>query len=486
MMPDAQHANRLRWFLGLVLFFGVAYYYASNAEIMLGDPDLWWHIVTGQSILNTGHVPTTDLLSYTHAGKPWIAKEWLSQVILALAFNLGSWKWVLYISALAASAGISLTYLEISKHIKPFIVFLLLFFIAFVLTPITVARPHIFTFVLMVFFAIRMFRSVDENRAPEFWLLALVTLWTNLHGSFTLAFAIAGFAFLYMLETTRLQDRGLILRWVLFGLLCPVAALINPYFLDPFLVNRTLIGGIRAMEFLVEWQPFNAQESMLFEFVVLASIGIVWAAAPKLKITKIIFVLFTLHMMLTHIRFLYVFFLLAPIAVAREIALQNPNLTFKKFSEDARDEVQKFISQYISVIGTVFVVAALGFMIWSPPKLPPPDRNIQGAFDYIKTHNLIGPVFNDYNLGGPLIMQGVKTYIDGRADQIFLGQFFDDYISTFKPGHEDVLAKILETNKVTWTIFPAASYQNKWLATQSGWKKTFDSEHAVIFEKVEN
>ena len=40
-------------------------------------------------------------LLYTFTGQPWIAKEWLSQVVLALAFNIGGWGGV---SALAAAA----------------------------------------------------------------------------------------------------------------------------------------------------------------------------------------------------------------------------------------------------------------------------------------------------------------------------------------------------------------------------------------------
>jgi hypothetical protein len=480
MQPDA---HRLRWFFLCVLMLGTMLYSIANHEIMLGDPDLWWHIVTGQNILSSGHVPTTDTFSYTYAGQPWIAKEWLSQVLLALAYNLGKWNAVIIVAALSSSAAFALTFYELSRFIKPLFACLFMFFVAYVLTPITIARPHIFTFALMVFFTIRMFRAAEELRMPEIWLLALVTLWTNLHGSFTLSFAIAGFSFLYMLEKSKAKDLPLIAKWVVFGLLCPVAALINPYFLEPFLVNRTLISGIKAMSFLVEWQPFNAQESLLFEVAVLGAIGLIWAAAPRLAISKILFALFTLHMMLTHIRFLYVFFLIAPIIVAREIAGQNPNVSFQTYATQVRDAVEQFIARNIKYFAAGFAAFGVAAIFLLAPFSPPPDRNIAGAFAFIKTHNLSGPVFNEYNFGGPLIMQGVKTYIDGRADQIFQGPFFDDYIATYKPGGEATLAKILETNKITWTIFPPDFYQNKWLATQAGWKQTYADANAVIFER---
>src|SRR3979490_160210 len=68
--------------LGLVLFV-----YLTNAGglPLLGDPDSHWHIAVGNWILAHGAVPTVDSFPFTFAGQPWIAKEWLSQILLALA-----------------------------------------------------------------------------------------------------------------------------------------------------------------------------------------------------------------------------------------------------------------------------------------------------------------------------------------------------------------------------------------------------------------
>jgi hypothetical protein len=58
---------------------------------LMADPDMFWHIRTGQDILANGHVPTTDSYSWTMQGQPWIAKEWLSQALYALAYASGGW-----------------------------------------------------------------------------------------------------------------------------------------------------------------------------------------------------------------------------------------------------------------------------------------------------------------------------------------------------------------------------------------------------------
>ena len=53
------------------------------------DPDLWWHLKVGETILRTHHWPTTDIYSFTVNGQPWLAYEWLGDVLLAGALPAG-------------------------------------------------------------------------------------------------------------------------------------------------------------------------------------------------------------------------------------------------------------------------------------------------------------------------------------------------------------------------------------------------------------
>ena len=52
---------------------------------VLNDGDTWWHMATGEWILAHGRVPDRDVFSYTQAGRPWVAHEWLSEALMALA-----------------------------------------------------------------------------------------------------------------------------------------------------------------------------------------------------------------------------------------------------------------------------------------------------------------------------------------------------------------------------------------------------------------
>ena len=42
------------------------------------DPDMWWHLKTGELIWNSHTIPRTDPFSFSAAGYRWIAQEWLS------------------------------------------------------------------------------------------------------------------------------------------------------------------------------------------------------------------------------------------------------------------------------------------------------------------------------------------------------------------------------------------------------------------------
>src|SRR5882724_1058911 len=86
--------------LGTVLVARVFY----ETRIFFVDPDVWWHIRVGQDILRTHHWPTTDSFSYTAANTPWIAYEWLGEVILASVAKLGGIVPLFVLLVLAASS----------------------------------------------------------------------------------------------------------------------------------------------------------------------------------------------------------------------------------------------------------------------------------------------------------------------------------------------------------------------------------------------
>src|SRR5208282_5261383 len=72
-------------FLGAILAGGAC----VAAHFRFVDPDTWWHIRVGETILQTHRWPTADPYSFSAPGTHWIAYEWLGEVIIAFAARFG-------------------------------------------------------------------------------------------------------------------------------------------------------------------------------------------------------------------------------------------------------------------------------------------------------------------------------------------------------------------------------------------------------------
>src|SRR6266478_8501151 len=89
--PTSKLVECLKWAVSFPAMLGMfligRVFYEGRGFVV--DADVWWHIKVGQDILRTHHWPTTDPYSFTAAGTPWIAYEWLGEIVLALMYRLG-------------------------------------------------------------------------------------------------------------------------------------------------------------------------------------------------------------------------------------------------------------------------------------------------------------------------------------------------------------------------------------------------------------
>src|SRR5688572_7420155 len=92
----------------IVAFTGYTIVCLLTPAQALRDPDTLWHIRTGRWILEQGRWPEADVFSHTFYGQPWIAKEWLSQLLLNAAYDVGGWLGVviLTLGVCAATCGV--------------------------------------------------------------------------------------------------------------------------------------------------------------------------------------------------------------------------------------------------------------------------------------------------------------------------------------------------------------------------------------------
>src|SRR5258706_8285097 len=67
----------------------------------LRDGDTGWHLATGAWIVAHGAVPHSDPFSFTAAGKPWVAHEWLSELLMYAAYRAAGWSGLMLVFGVA-------------------------------------------------------------------------------------------------------------------------------------------------------------------------------------------------------------------------------------------------------------------------------------------------------------------------------------------------------------------------------------------------
>ena len=92
---------------------------AATYVVQLTDPDPWWHLATGRWIVEHHAIPRVDPFSFTVAGAPWHAVDWLADLAMYGAWALGGAGGLGALTALAAFVmlvfvGLTLRELEVS------------------------------------------------------------------------------------------------------------------------------------------------------------------------------------------------------------------------------------------------------------------------------------------------------------------------------------------------------------------------------------
>jgi hypothetical protein len=182
-----------RWVLMLVVVF------AASVVVTLRpitDPDIWWHLRTGQWIVEHHAVPRTDPFSAYGAGSPWVAYSWLFGVaIYGLHKTLGHQGLVLYplIGGLVVMAALLLLVMRFESR-PPRAIALTAIGLA-AMAPVLMPRAYLFTVCFFVLELYVLLNVRETARARALWILpAVFALWANLHIQFVYGLVVLGIA----------------------------------------------------------------------------------------------------------------------------------------------------------------------------------------------------------------------------------------------------------------------------------------------------
>jgi len=244
-------------------------------QALLDDGDTGWHIRTGDYILDHG-VPAHDLFSFSRAGQPWYAWEWLSDVLFAQIHRWWGLEGVAVLGALLVCLPAALLFAWLLRRGAGAWVALALTLAANSAASIHyLARPHLFSLVLLV----AGLWLLDEDRcSPTPWLWTLVPMagiWANLHGGF--AAWLATLVVLVLVSAVR-RDRAAWKRYGLLAAFSSLATLVNPY---GWQLHRHILGFLGSRwiaEHVEEFQSPQIRSENMLIFAGLLVAGVAVAA----------------------------------------------------------------------------------------------------------------------------------------------------------------------------------------------------------------
>jgi hypothetical protein len=451
---------------------------AAFSQRVFIDGDTNWHVAAGRWILAHHTVPTTDPFSFTFFGKPWVAHEWLSEVLMAGAYLLGGWSGVVLFIGVCAGLAYAMIAAELRLWLGPIgqIVGLCLSFA--VLQPFLYARPHIVATPLLVFWARALLAARRQGKAPPLALVPMMAVWANLHASFIFGLAIIGPFALEALIAER-DKLKVVWSWGLFGVVSAAFSLATPQGFEGILFPFMVL-GMKVLPSILEWRGANFQDLTPFEGALLITFFLGLWKGVRVPLWRLLLLIALIHMALQHVRQEAVLGALAPLLLAEPFGRAlNPARAGTRIDFASGWKPSWRVPSVIVAAGVAVVIAGVAVVRFSMPLVRVDNVNVPvSAVAHVPPALLRQHMFNEYAFGGYLIFKGAKVFIDGRAD-MYGDAFVDEYLA-IAGGAEPDLDDAFKRWNITWTILSPREPLVGVLDKRPGWRRLYTDAFAVV------
>jgi len=435
-------------------------------------------VAVGRWIIAHGTVPHRDMFSHTMHGAPWVPHEWLAEVVIGWTYGKLGWAGLVVAAALAFGAAIALLVRALLRYVPPAYALVGAVGAWGLCMPHLYARPHVFTFPLLVLWGASLVAAREAGKAPSPWTAVIMLLWANLHGGYMVGLGLAGlFAAEAVFEAPGARAAFRAARdWGLFGALSLLAALATPNGLSGLLLPFDLLRMHAIMSTIQEWRSPNFQEPQPLEaWLLLVLLGALYVGV-RLPITRILMLLVLVHLALGHLRNGEIVGLIAPLIVAPALGATLAHARPWRGPFPRRQGFAGRCAPAVCAGGLVLAAAAAAIRIGiadNATRFAP-----AAALAYVKDKGVSGPVFNDYAFGGYLIFVGIPTFIDGRADM-----FGDDFFR--RQRDLAALPALLAKYHVTWTLLQPQNPDVALLDHLPGWRRLYSDAIAVVHVRAD-
>ena len=437
----------------------------GSSQTIFNDGDVSWHIATGQWIIDHRAIPTTDPFSFTWAGQPWVPIEWLAEVILASAYRLAGYSGVAALVTAALMALHAIVFFNARRWVP--MALLPIVAMDFVIIPMMLARPHLLAWPLIALWTWLMLRAREQNRAPRLAAALLIALWANLHGSFVLALGIAGAFGLEALLAS--DDRVRVLRqWLVFGVACVAASLINANGVEGAL-HPLRFTQLEMLPLIDEWKPSSPAGTPFFFGVLALTIALIAWKRPRLPLMRWILLAALLVLALLQVRHQAVLAIVAAMILPEGFA-RGP----------ARAPALDRTAAAIVAAGIAALVLVRAVLPHEPPDN---EANPWKLIAAVPPELRSQPLLNGYSMGGPLILSGIRPYIDGRGD-MYGDELVMGYARIAK-GDRNAFDEAVKRWNIRWAMVPNGDEGLAALLDRSPeWRRLYRDKVGSIYVRV--
>jgi len=465
-----------------ILLFGLLAMTARNAV----DPDLWWHLRTGQWIMETGHIPRSDPFSFTRAGSPWVSHEWLSEVAFYEIWKHSGAAGLIIFSAIVTTAGFMLLYLRSPG--KPHWAAATLLLGALAAAPVWGVRPQMFTFALASLLLWLLDRGQERPRLL-IWIPPLFLLWLNLHAGFAVGPVLlvaygAGLVWEVAAGDTSWQEARLyLLSMVLALTACVALVALNPSGVQLYRYPLDVLRSAAMRSFIIEWSTPDFHH-LRYLPVFLIWLGLLWALAssrsrPKARV--LVPLLLTFLAALDAVRHIPLLVLLATpvIAAAFPGASSLSQFSWARPVSSARQSRFAFRGAVLLLMAG-FALTRWAGLIRNQARAEAELYPTQ-AVEFLRFHKLPSRLFVYYDWGGYAIWKLYPEYhvfVDGRADL-----YGDDLLHQFQEAAQLRAGwkQVLDRWGVQAVLVPPSGALAQGLLLDARWQAEYRDSQAILF-----
>lgn len=430
----------------------------------LHDNSFFTHLATGRLILDERSVPTVDPYSFTAAGEPWVVQSWLASVTYAVVEDLAGFAGLRVLNGVLVAAIAFLLWTLTARSRSVAVRMGVTTVGLLIASPMLSGRPLLFGTIgfLMVLLA-------ADGRLDHRWMLPVMWVWVNTHGSFPFALLLVG-----ALALGRRLDEGswgrelALARWVVGGI---ALGAVNPLGPKLLVFPLRLLTRTEAFESVVEWQPPDYSSSVQYAVLGLFLVAVLALGRRSTWRDGIPLVGFA-ALGLTSARNQLVMLLVTVVVLSGLLPEVLPRLDALRRSTFAVARVA------VAGLAVGAVVLALGQPHLTLSAYP------EEATVWMDDEGLWGPesrvVAPDYvgNLRGAQAGRDARVFIDDRVD-MFPVELVGDYrvLLDADPGW----AEVLERHGATAVLWRSDTPLGEALARDAGWEQVHEDARWVVF-----